>query len=55
MFRVANPTDNPIIEAVNGWVRGEQYVEWNFQNNLILKTVSMHTSGALIMSDLRMP
>jgi putative transposase len=27
MSRVGTPTDNPIIEAVNGWVKGELYTD----------------------------
>jgi transposase InsO family protein len=31
MSRVGTPTDNPIIEEVNGWVKGELYTDWKIQ------------------------
>ena len=27
MSRVGTPTDNPIIEAVNGWAKSELYID----------------------------
>ena len=28
MSRVATPTDNPIIEAINGWIKEELYIDF---------------------------
>ena len=37
MSRVATPTDNPIIEAVNGWVKGELYLDVKIHKQLNLQ------------------
>jgi putative transposase len=37
MSRVATPTDNPIIEAVNGWVKWELYSDWNIHKQIHLR------------------
>jgi len=29
MSRRATPTDNPIIESINGWIKNEMFKEWN--------------------------
>ena len=29
MSRVGTPTDNPIIEALNGWIKEELYLDFN--------------------------
>ncbi|MBR1731933.1 MAG: integrase core domain-containing protein [Ruminococcus sp.] len=28
MSRVATPTDNPIIEAINGWIKEELFIDF---------------------------
>jgi len=32
MSRVGTPTDNPIIEALNGWMKNELYLEFGLRN-----------------------
>ena len=32
MSRAATPTDNPIIEAVNGWIKNELFIDFNLKN-----------------------
>lgn len=32
MSRLATPTDNPIIEAVNGWIKDELFIDFNLKN-----------------------
>jgi len=32
MSRRATPTDNPIIESINGWMKGEMLKDWNLSN-----------------------
>ena len=39
MSRVGTPTDNPIIEAVNGWIKGELYTDWKIQKQPQLEEV----------------
>lgn len=36
MSRVGTPTDNPIIESINGWIKKEIYLEFNYKtyNNI---------------------
>ena len=29
MSRIATPTDNPIIESLNGWIKKEMYIDFN--------------------------
>jgi len=29
MSRRATPTDNPIIESLNGWMKEEMLIDWN--------------------------
>ena len=29
MSRIATPTDNPIIESKNGWLKKEMYIDFN--------------------------
>ena len=29
MLRIATPTDNPIIESKNGWLKKEMYLDFN--------------------------
>lgn len=33
MSRSATPTDNPIIEAINGWVKAELYLDFNLRHS----------------------
>ena len=33
MSRVGNPTDNPIIEALNGWMKEELYIDFNLRKS----------------------
>ena len=41
MSRVKTPTDNPIIEALNGWMKNELYTDFNLQNTKdIHKTIA---------------
>ncbi len=37
MSRAGTPTDNPIIEALNGWIKEELYLDFNLQNTDDLK------------------
>lgn len=40
MSRVATPTDNPIIEALNGWIKDELYRDYNLsQSKNIYQTI----------------
>ena len=40
MSRRATPTDNPIIESINGWMKEEMFKEWNLsQCDDVHKTV----------------
>lgn len=32
MSRTATPTDNPVIEALNGWIKEELYLDFNLRN-----------------------
>jgi len=32
MSRVGTPTDNPVIEALNGWMKSELYLEFNLRS-----------------------
>jgi len=32
MSRAKTPTDNPIIEALNGWMKNELYIDFNLRN-----------------------
>ena len=32
MSRAKAPTDNPIIEALNGWMKNELYIDFNLRN-----------------------
>lgn len=32
MSRTGTPTDNPIIEALNGWIKEELYLDFNLKN-----------------------
>lgn len=32
MSRVGTPTDNPIIESLNGWIKAEIYSDYDFKN-----------------------
>ena len=32
MSRVGTPTDNPVIEALNGWMKNELYLEFNLRS-----------------------
>ncbi|MEG2232506.1 MAG: IS3 family transposase [Bacilli bacterium] len=32
MSRIATPTDNPIIESINGWIKKEIYLEFNYKD-----------------------
>ena len=43
MSRSGTPTDNPIIEAVNGWVKAELYLDFNLKNTVnIYKTLEAY-------------
>ena len=40
MSRAGTPTDNPKIEAINGWMKDELYIDYKLYNsNDIRKTV----------------
>lgn len=40
MSRVATPTDNPIIEALNGWIKDELYKDFDLYNSKnVYKTI----------------
>ena len=40
MSRAGTPTDNPIIEAINGWIKEEMIVDFNlYETNDVHKTV----------------
>ena len=32
MSRIATPTNNPIMEALNGWIKEELYLDFNLQH-----------------------
>ncbi len=32
MSRAKTPTDNPIIEALNGWMKNELYIDFDLEN-----------------------
>ena len=32
MSRVGTPTDNPIIESINGWLKKEMYIDFDINN-----------------------
>ncbi len=32
MSRIGTPTDNPIIESKNGWLKKEMYIDFNQEN-----------------------
>lgn len=36
MSRAGTPTDNPIIESINGWIKDEMHIDFNYraENNL---------------------
>jgi len=41
MSRAKTPTDNPIIEALNGWMKDELYIDFNlFNTKDIPKTIA---------------
>jgi transposase InsO family protein len=41
MSRAKTPTDNPIIEALNGWMKDELYIDFDLQNTKdILETIA---------------
>lgn len=45
MSRVGTPTDNPVIEALNGWVKNELYLEFNLRNtDDLLGTLNRYVS-----------
>ena len=45
MSRAKTPTDNPIIEALNGWMKDELYIDLNLQNTKdIPKTIAEYVS-----------
>jgi len=33
MSRIATPTDNPILESINGWIKDELWVDFNMRNS----------------------
>ena len=37
MSRAKTPTDNPIIEALNGWMKNELYIDFDLQKTLFSK------------------
>lgn len=43
MSRVATPTDNPKIEALNGWMKNDLYIDYKlFQSNNVQNTVNLY-------------
>ena len=41
MSRAKTPTDNPIIEALNGWMKDELYIDFNLNSTKdIPKTIA---------------
>ena len=32
MFRAGTPTDNPVIESKNGWLKKEMYIDFDINN-----------------------
>lgn len=43
MSRRATPTDNPIIESLNGWMKEEMFIEWNLSRcENVYKTVKQY-------------
>lgn len=39
MSRVAAPTDNPIIEALNGWIKEELFLDFDLYSSKDIPTL----------------
>ena len=45
MSRAKTPTDNPVIEALNGWMKDELYIDFDlFNTKDIQKTIAEYVS-----------
>jgi transposase InsO family protein len=39
MSRVGTPTDKPVIDALNGWMKSELYMEFNLRSTMIFSVL----------------
>ena len=55
MSRIATPTDNPVIESLNGWIKDELMIDFDLKNadnihKLIKDYVNYYNSARLACS-----
>lgn len=45
MSRAGTPTDNPVIESLNGWIKEELYLDFNlYKSNNVIETINNYIS-----------